>query len=81
MRVLVIMLMYISSLHAQEGDQMKTVEYVDMERFSGKWFVTAIVPNMIENGASNASDIYEVNTDGTIDITYDAIKDGTKKAN
>ncbi|MBT6867607.1 MAG: lipocalin family protein [Candidatus Marinimicrobia bacterium] len=73
------MLMYISSLHAQEGDQMKTVEYVDMERFSGKWFVTAIVPNMIENGASNASDIYEVNTDGTIDITYDAIKDGTKK--
>ena len=78
MKKLFITLLCISSLYSQENE-MKTVDYVDIERFMGKWFVTAIVPNMIENGATNASDIYELNPDGTIAITYDAIKDGKKK--
>jgi|TARA_B110000263_G_scaffold27659_1_gene21090 apolipoprotein D and lipocalin family protein len=78
MKTLLITLLCAGSLYAQEN-QMKTVDYVDIERFMGKWFVTAIVPNMIENGAANASDIYELNSDGTIAITYDAIKDGKKK--
>tara|TARA_B100000497_G_C7694773_1_gene423851 strand:+ start:5021 stop:5533 length:513 start_codon:yes stop_codon:yes gene_type:complete len=78
MKNLLIMLLCANSLYAQEVE-MKTLDYVDIERFMGKWFVTAIVPNMIENGASNASDIYKLNADGTIDITYDAIKDGKKR--
>jgi len=78
MKTLLITLLCAGSLYAQEN-QMKTVDYVDIERFMGKWFVTAIVPNMIENGATNASDIYELNSDGTIAITYDAIKNGKKK--
>ena len=78
MKKLLITLLCIGSLYSQESE-MKTVDYVDIERFMGKWFVTAIVPNMIETGATNASDIYELNTDGTIAITYDAIKDGKKK--
>ena len=78
MKKLFITLLCISSLYSQENE-MKTVDYVDIERFMGKWFVTAIVPNMIENGATNASDIYELNPDGTIAITYDAIKDGKKR--
>ena len=78
MKTLLITLLCAGSLYAQEN-QMKTVDYIDIERFMGKWFVTAIVPNMIENGATNASDIYELNSDGTIAITYDAIKDGKKK--
>ena len=55
---------------------MKTVESVDLEKFMGKWFVISLVPNMIEKGATNSSDTYVLNNDGTIDITYDAIKDG-----
>ena len=78
MKKLFITLLCISSLYSQENE-MKTVDYVDIERFMGKWFVTAIVPNMIENGATNASDIYKLNPDGTIAITYDAIKDGKKR--
>lgn len=58
---------------------MKTVESVDLERFMGKWFVIALVPNMIEKGATNSSDTYVLNKDGTIDITYDAIKDGKQR--
>jgi apolipoprotein D and lipocalin family protein len=61
------------------ADTMKTVESVDLERFMGKWFVIALVPNMIEKGATNSSDTYVLNKDGTIDITYDAIKDGKQR--
>lgn len=61
------------------ADTMKTVESVDLEKFMGKWFVIALVPNMIEKGAKNSSDTYLLNSDGTIDITYDAIKDGKKR--
>tara|TARA_B100000941_G_scaffold170809_1_gene121695 strand:+ start:539 stop:1051 length:513 start_codon:yes stop_codon:yes gene_type:complete len=61
------------------ADTMKTVEFVDLEKFMGKWFVIALVPNMIEKGATNSSDTYALNNDGTIDITYDAIKDGKER--
>jgi len=61
------------------ADTMKTVEYVDLEKFMGKWFVIALIPNMIEKGAINSSDTYVLNNDGTIDITYDAIKDGKQR--
>jgi|TARA_X000000368_G_scaffold133783_1_gene105008 apolipoprotein D and lipocalin family protein len=61
------------------ADTMKTVEFVDLEKFMGKWFVIALVPNMIEKGATNSSDTYVLNNDGTIDITYDAIKDGKER--
>ena len=53
MKKLLITLLCIGSLYSQESE-MKTVDYVEIERFMGKWFVTAIVPNMIENGATNA---------------------------
>lgn len=61
------------------ADTMKTVESVDLERFMGKWFVIALVPNMIEKGATNSSDTYVLNKDGTIDITYNAVKDGKQR--
>ena len=72
--LLILFLIFASFLKG--ADTMKTVESVDLERFMGKWFVIALVPNMIEKGATNSSDTYVLNKDGTIDITYDAIKDG-----
>ena len=75
--LLIIIIIFISFVKG--SDNMKTVEYLDIEKFMGKWYVIAIVPNMIEQGAENSSDIYKLNNDGTIDITYDAIKDGNKR--
>ena len=76
MKTLLITLLCAGSLYAQEN-QMKTVDYVDIERFMGKWFVTAIVPNMIEKTLRYPGCVEYL--DGTIAITYDAIKDGKKK--
>ena len=75
--LLLILLIFMSFIKG--ADTMKTVEFVDLEKFMGKWFVIALVPNMIEKGATNSSDTYVLNEDGTIDITYNAIKDGKQR--
>ena len=75
--LLLILLIFMSFIKG--ADTMKTVEFVDLEKFMGKWFVIALIPNMIEKGATNSSDTYVLNEDGTIDITYNAIKDGKQR--
>ena len=42
----------------------------------GKWYVISLIPNYFEKGAENAYDYYELNDDGTIDITYKATRNG-----
>ena len=57
----------------------KVVQDIDIERFMGKWYVISLVPNFIETGCTNSSDTYVLNKDGTISITYSAIKDGKER--
>tara|TARA_B110001454_G_C12698912_1_gene425707 strand:+ start:1306 stop:1803 length:498 start_codon:yes stop_codon:yes gene_type:complete len=54
------------------------VQDLDINRFMGRWYVIAIIPNWIEDG-TNSYDDYKLNIDGTIDISYHAIKDGVKQ--
>ena len=61
---------------------MKTVDYVDIERFMGDWYVIANIPTFLEKGAHNAIESYRLNEDGTIATTftfYDGGFDGGKK--
>ena len=46
--------------------EMKTVDYVDLERFMGDWYVIANIPTFLEKGAHNAVENYALNDDGTI---------------
>jgi apolipoprotein D and lipocalin family protein len=61
---------------------MATVDYVDLERFMGDWYVIASIPTFIEQGAHNPVESYSLNADGTIATTFsfnaDAF-DGEKK--
>lgn len=49
---------------------METVDYVDLEKFMGKWYVIANIPTIIERGAHNAIEHYELNDDGTVATTF-----------
>ena len=49
---------------------MKTVDYVDLERFMGDWYVIANIPTFLEKGAHNAVENYALNDDGTIATTF-----------
>jgi apolipoprotein D and lipocalin family protein len=60
----------------QSAPPMKTVDYVDLERFMGDWYVVANIPTFIEKGAHNAVETYRLDDDGTIATTFTFRKDG-----
>ena len=67
---------------ASSGPEMETVDYVDLDRFMGDWYVIANIPTFLEKGAHNAVETYELNDDGTIATTFtfrDGAFDGKKK--
>ena len=49
---------------------MDTVDYVNLERFMGDWYVIANIPTFLETGAHNAIENYALNEDGTIATTF-----------
>jgi apolipoprotein D and lipocalin family protein len=49
---------------------MKTVEYVDLDRFMGDWYVIASMPTIIEKGAVNAIESYKLNDKGEVETTF-----------
>ena len=61
---------------ASRGPEMKTVEYVDLERFMGSWYVIANIPTFLEKGAHNAVETYELDDDGSIKTTFTFRKGG-----
>ena len=49
---------------------MPTVDYVDLERYMGDWYVIANIPTFIERGAHNAVESYSLSPDGTIATVF-----------
>ena len=61
---------------------MQTVDYVDLKRFMGDWYVIANIPTFIEEGAHNAVESYQLEEDGSIATTFtfrDGASDGEMK--
>lgn len=61
---------------------MPTVDYVNINRFMGDWYVIANIPTFIETEAHNAIESYRLNADGTVATTFtfnDGGFDGEKK--
>jgi apolipoprotein D and lipocalin family protein len=61
---------------ASNGPDMDTVDYVDLERFMGEWYVIANIPTFIEKEAYNAVETYSLNDDGTIATNFTFRKGG-----
>ena len=54
---------------------LETVDYVDLQRFMGDWYVIANIPTLVEKGAHNAVESYRLDEDGTIATTFTFRKD------
>jgi len=59
-----------TSCEEQAMPPLKPVDYVDLERFMGDWYVVGIIPNFIEKNAVNGIENYQLNAKGQVDITY-----------
>jgi apolipoprotein D and lipocalin family protein len=49
---------------------LQTVDYVDIDRFMGDWYVLANIPTFLEKDAYNAVETYRLDDDGTIETTF-----------
>ncbi len=70
--LLSVMPLYGCSNHAP----MATVDYVDIDRFMGDWYVIANIPTFLEEGAHNAVESYKQNDDGSIATTFTFLDGG-----
>jgi apolipoprotein D and lipocalin family protein len=61
---------------ASRVPEMQTVDYVDIDRFMGDWYVIANIPTFLEKGAHNARESYRLDDDGTIATTFTFRADG-----
>ena len=61
---------------AAKEPEMKTVDYVDIDRFVGPWYVIANIPTFLEKEAYNAVETYSLNDDGTIATNFTFRKGG-----
>ncbi len=62
--------------HTVSPPPLETVDYVDIERFMGDWYVIANIPTRIEKDAHNAVESYRLARDGTIATTFTFRKGG-----
>lgn len=64
---------------ATKNKPLKTVTYVDLRKYLGKWYEIAAFPQSFEKGCTCTSAEYSLNYDGTIAIRNTCIKNGKIK--
>ena len=60
----------------QSYDPIETADYVDLQRFSGDWYVIAAIPTFIEKNAYGAIETYEPPVDGKVATTFSFYEGG-----
>lgn len=68
--ILLSLTMLLSACGSQNVKPINTVDFVDLDRFMGDWYVIANIPTFIETDAHNAIENYAMNDDGTIATTF-----------
>ena len=58
-----------ATVPAKPSPQLKTVAYVDLDRYLGKWYEIALYPNWFEEGCFRSTAFYEKLEDGKIKVT------------
>ena len=60
----------LSNCSANSMNNLQTVDYVDLDKFMGDWYVIANIPTWFEKGAHNALEQYFWNEKGYIDVIF-----------
>lgn len=55
---------------------LKTVDFVDLDRFMGDWYVIASIPTSLEKEAYDAVESYRLRPDGVVETTFTFRKGG-----
>lgn len=78
----ILMILILAVTACSTHKPMPAVEYVDLDRFMGDWYVIANIPTFLEKDAYNPVETYRLDDDGTIATTFtfnQGSLDGEKK--
>ena len=81
--LLIAILFLILSACTTHKNELRTVEFLDIEKFMGDWYVIANIPTFLEKDIFNAIEKYSLNSDGTISTEFSFNKgsfEGERKA-
>jgi apolipoprotein D and lipocalin family protein len=69
---LLLPLLFVGCASAPKAPPLRTVDYVDMDRYLGRWYVIANIPYFLEKGKVASYDTYARRPDGTLvnDFTF-----------
>ena len=68
---LLIAILFLSlSACTTQKNELRTVEFLDIEKFMGDWYVIANIPTILEKDIFNAIEKYSLNSDGTISTEF-----------
>jgi apolipoprotein D and lipocalin family protein len=65
-------------LSGKEKNELEVVGSVDLSRYAGDWYEIARFPAFFEKNCYNSQAHYELNSDGTLNITNTCNKNGAK---
>lgn len=57
-------------------EPLQTVQYVELDKYLGKWYEIAAFPQRFQRGCSNTSAEYSLKPDGSIAVKNSCIKEG-----
>ena len=60
----------LSLVACADRDPLETVNYVDMDKFMGDWYVIANIPTMFEKNAYNPIESYRLDAEGNVETTF-----------
>jgi apolipoprotein D and lipocalin family protein len=69
-RILLAVIAFCLLSGCQSQKPLETVDYVDLQRFMGDWYVIANIPTFLEKNAFNPIESYALDTDGSIATTF-----------
>ena len=69
-KLVIIAMLFLLLAGCSSQRPMATVDYVDIQRFMGDWYVIANIPTFLEKGAHNPVESYRLDEDGTIATTF-----------
>ena len=75
MKLFFMMLLVVSCQTYGSGYKDLTVDYVDLSRFGGDWYVQGHTHLYLDKGAVNQIENYQIHDDGKIDITFSYYKE------
>ena len=66
-------------LSKEEHNTLEVVQYVELEKYLGKWYEIARLPFRFEEGCTDITATYSLSKDGNVFVLNECLKDGKLK--